>query len=54
MSCRASPWGTAKLRRAAFRLSSYLERRIVIMVEWVPREDKSLADELSKLIIPDD
>ncbi len=34
-----------------------LERRIVILVDWVPRpprEENSLADELSKLIIPDD
>jgi hypothetical protein len=30
-----------------------LERRMVILVEWVLREDNSLADELSKLIIPD-
>ncbi len=31
-----------------------LEKCIVILVEWVPREENSLADELSKLIIPDD
>ena len=31
-----------------------LERRITILVEWVPREKNSLADELSKFIIPDD
>ena len=31
-----------------------LEQRIVIQVEWVPREENTLADELSKLIIPDD
>ena len=31
-----------------------LERQITILVEWVPREENSLADELSKLIIPDD
>jgi len=31
-----------------------LGRRITIMIEWVPREENSLADELSKLIIPDD
>ena len=30
-----------------------LVRRITIMIEWVPREENSLADELSKLIIPD-
>ncbi len=31
-----------------------LERRIVTIVEWVPRKENSLADELSKLIILDD
>ncbi len=31
-----------------------LERRIVMTVEWVPRELNTLADDLSKLIIPDD
>ena len=31
-----------------------LERRIVILKKWVPREENSLADELSKLIIPND
>jgi len=31
-----------------------LERRITIMIEWVPREENSLADELYKLIILDD
>ncbi len=30
-----------------------IERRITIMIEWVPREENSLADESSKLIIPD-
>ena len=30
-----------------------LERRIVMTVEWVPREQRTLADDLSKLIIPD-
>ncbi len=30
-----------------------LERRITIMIEWVLRENNSLADELSKLILPD-
>ena len=32
----------------------YLERRLTIMIEWVPREESSLSDELSKLIILDD
>ncbi len=31
-----------------------LERRITLSVEWVPREKNTLADELSKLLIPDD
>ncbi len=31
-----------------------LERRIAILVEWVPREENYLVDGLSKLIIPDD
>jgi hypothetical protein len=31
-----------------------LEHRITLNVEWVPREENALADELSKLIIPDD
>jgi hypothetical protein len=31
-----------------------LEHNITLNVEWVPREENALADELSKLIIPDD
>jgi hypothetical protein len=31
-----------------------LEHGISLTVEWVPREEYTLADELSKLIIPDD
>ncbi len=31
-----------------------LERRVVMSLEWVPREQNTLADDLSKLIIPDD
>jgi hypothetical protein len=31
-----------------------LEHSITLNVEWVPREENALADELSKLIIPDD
>ena len=31
-----------------------LEHRISLVVEWVPREENTLADELSKLLIPDD
>ena len=43
------------LNELAFELFWFcLERRITIMIEWSPREENSLADELSKLIIPDD
>ena len=31
-----------------------LKHRITFNVEWVPREENTLADELSKLLIPDD
>ncbi len=31
-----------------------LEHQITLEVEWVPREENTLADELSKLLIPDD
>ena len=31
-----------------------LEHRITLSVEWVPREENTLADELSKLLIPGD
>jgi hypothetical protein len=31
-----------------------MEHRISLNVEWIPREESTLADELSKLIIPDD
>ena len=31
-----------------------LEHRITLNVEWVPREENTLADELSKLLVPDD
>ena len=31
-----------------------VERDITIKVEWVPREENALADELSKLLIPSD
>jgi hypothetical protein len=31
-----------------------VEQEITIKVEWVPREENSLADELSKLLIPSD
>ena len=30
------------------------EHHVTLSVEWVPREQNTLADELSKLIIPDD
>jgi len=31
-----------------------LEHRITLNVEWMPREENTLADELSKLLILDD
>ncbi len=31
-----------------------LEHRITLSMEWVPREENTLADELSKLLNPDD
>ena len=31
-----------------------MEHRITLSVEWVPREENTLADEFSKLLIPDD
>ena len=31
-----------------------LEHRITLNVEWVPREENTLADELATLLIPDD
>ncbi len=31
-----------------------VEREITIKMEWVPREENALADELSKLLIPSD
>jgi len=31
-----------------------VERDISLKIEWVPREENALADELSKLLIPDD
>ena len=33
---------------------SGLEHRITLAVEWVPREENTLADDISKLLIPDD
>ncbi len=31
-----------------------LEAKITLTVEWVPREENTLTDELSKMLIPDD
>jgi len=31
-----------------------LEHRITLTVEWLPREENTLADEVLKLLIPDD
>jgi hypothetical protein len=48
-----SPW--LKLNELARELFWFGEvHRITLSVEWVPREQNTLADELSKLIIPDD
>ncbi len=44
-----------KLKALARELFGYgLEHHITLKVEWVPREENTLADELSKLLIPDD
>ena len=40
------------LTRELFRFE--LEHRITLNVEWVPREENTIADELFKLLIPDD
>jgi len=40
------------LTRELFELCE--EHNITMSAEWVPREENSLADELTKLIIPDD
>ena len=43
-----------KLNKLARELFWFcLRHRMVIMAEWVPREENSLADELSKLVILD-
>ncbi len=50
---RGSP--RLKLNALARELFWYgLEHQITLTVEWVPREENTLADELSKLLIPDD
>ncbi len=41
-----------ELARDVFWL--YVERVITSMVEWVPREENAVADDLSKLLIPND
>ncbi len=44
-----------KLNALARELFWYrLEYQITMTVEWAPREENTLADELSKLLIPDD
>jgi len=40
------------LARELFRFG--MEHQITLSVEWVPREENTLADKLSKLLIPDD
>ena len=50
---RGSPrLNTNELARDLFWL--YVERDITIKGQWVPREDNAFADELSKLLIPND
>ena len=50
---RGSP--RLKLNALARELFGFgLEHRIALSVEWVPREENTLPDELSKLLIPDD
>ncbi len=50
---RGSPrLNTNELARNLFWLC--VEREITIKVEWVPRDENALADELSKLFIPSD
>ncbi len=50
---RGSPrLNTNEMARDLFWLC--VERDITIKLEWVPREDNALADEMSKLLIPRD
>ena len=50
---RGSPW--PKLNALSRELFWFgLEHCITLSVEWFPREENTLADELSKLLIPDD
>ena len=41
-----------ELARGLFRFC--LEHRLAIKVEWAPREENSLANDLSNLVIPED
>jgi hypothetical protein len=52
MNCGSPRLRLNALAREIFWLC--LERRITIMIKWVPREENSVADELTKLIILDD
>ena len=48
-----SPW--LKLNALSREIFWFgLEHRITLSVEWVPSEGNTLADEISKLLIPDD
>ncbi len=49
---RGSPKRLNTLARELFWFG--LEHHITLLVEWVPREENTLADELSKLLILDD
>ncbi len=49
--------GSPRLKLNALARELYwlgLEHRITLTVEWVPREQNTLADELFKLLIPED
>jgi len=52
VNCGSSRLNTNEMARGLFWLC--VERDIMIKVEWVPREENALADELSKLLIPRD
>ncbi len=50
---RGSPWFKVNaLAREPFWFG--LEHRITLSVEWIPRDENTLANELSKQLIPDD
>ncbi len=49
--------GSSRLKLSALARELFwfgLEAKITLTVEWVPREENTLVDELSKMLIPDD